>query len=63
MDMDMLPYNLSGPLDVFLGVAAGGGLVLGLAMIFFTGLSLRIRIAGILCFLASLLILMTVFKD
>lgn len=61
--MDMLPYQLSGPLDVFLGVAAGGGVVLGLAMIFFAGLSLRIRLLGVFCFLASILILVMVSKN
>ena len=60
--MEMLPYKLSGPLDVLLGVGASGALVFGIAMVFFSGISLRIRLLGGLCFLAGLLILMSIFK-
>lgn len=60
--MEMLSYNVSGPLDVFLGVAASGALVLGIAMVFFRGLSLKIRLLGAACFLGGLLMLLKNFK-
>lgn len=49
-------------MDVFLGVAASGALVLGVAMVFFRGLSLKIRLLGAVCFLAGLLMLLKNFK-
>ena len=60
--MEMVPYDVSGPMDVFLGVAASGALVLGVAMVFFRGLSLKIRLLGAACFLAGLLMLLKNFK-
>lgn len=60
--MEMLPHKLSGPLDLLFSMGAAGGVVLGLAMIFF-GPSLRVRLLGVACFLAGIAILIMHFKS
>ena len=61
--MEMVPHESLGSLDVLLGIGSAGTVVLGLAMLFFRDLSLRIRLLGGVCFLAGLLTLLTVFKS
>ena len=61
--MEMVPHESLGSLDVLLGIGSAGALVLGLAMLFFRDLSLRIRLLGGVCFLAGLAILITVFMN
>ena len=61
--MEMLPHKLSGPLDLLFAMGAAAGVVLGLAMIFFGGLSIRVRLLGGACFLAGIVILMMHFKS
>lgn len=61
--MEMLPHKLSGPLDLFFAMGAAAGVVLGLAMIFFGGLSIRVRLLGGGCFLAGIVILMMHFRN
>ena len=60
--MEMVPRESLGSLDVLLGIGAAGALVLGIAMVFFRGLSVKIRLLGAACFLAGLLTLIMAFK-
>lgn len=60
--MEMVPHKLSGPLDLLFSMGAAGGVVLGLAMIFF-GPSPKVRLLGGACFLAGIVILIMHFKS
>ena len=61
--MEMVPHESLGSMNVLLGIGSAGAVVLGIAMVFFRGLSVKIRLLGAACFLAGLAILITVFMN